>query len=98
MERSEQCNISFRLDYILGNGELRNLGIWQERYDGQVSVIDIDLNFLARSDVVFILSTHVENNYPNQADGFWFAPRVESVESNVAFEKPGEANRSKETN
>ncbi len=86
----DKCNLTFRLDYRIDGGAVQTLGIWHEVYDGQVSVVDInltgsddqnalllDLSSLAGMNVQFIFRVSVESN-ARHAQAFWFAPRIEN--------------------
>ena len=78
MAGAEGCKVEFKLDYLNKNGKVKNLGTWRENYDGQVSVIDLDLSRLAEGNVNFILSLRVRKN-PENAHGFWFLPHIDRV-------------------
>ena len=42
---SKGCNLNFRLDFLnTTNGNVKNLGVWNEVYDGNITVIDLDLS------------------------------------------------------
>jgi hypothetical protein len=70
------CNITFQLNYVIGSGPVRNLGVWHEIYDEQYQKIDVDLSSLAGNDVEFILT--VLNNGDSEEDwAFWLLPRIE---------------------
>ena len=74
---SEKCNVTFYLDYQIGDGPVKNLGTWQEVYDGKVTQVDIDLSDLAGENVSFILSVEVSGGKASEANAFWFVPRIE---------------------
>ena len=77
LDDSEGCKVTFYLDYQVDGGPVQSMGSWDEVYDGQVTVIDIDLSSLAGKNVTFILSVEVDNSDPDDANAFWFAPRIE---------------------
>jgi hypothetical protein len=79
MANAEGCKVEFSLGYQKKNGKVKNLGVWVEKFEGKVSVIDLDLSDLAGKDVRFILTVKVRRN-PEQANGFWFVPRIDRVE------------------
>ena len=45
----------------------------------EVTVIDLDLSDLAGRKVHLILGMTVENNKPENANGFWFVPRIDRL-------------------
>jgi len=73
-----RCNLTFRLDYRALDGELWNLGAWDEVYDGFTTDIDIDLSALAGQTIQLILGMTNHGNYQD-ANGFWFAPHIDNV-------------------
>ncbi len=79
MAGQEGCKVEFRLEYQKReDGPVKHLGSWIERYDGEVSVIDLDLSELEGRDIRFILSVRVLKN-PEKAEVFWFVPRIDRV-------------------
>ncbi len=77
MDNTKGCKVEFRLDYLKSEGgAVKNLGRWRENYDGDVSVIDLDLSDLAGKKVYFILTVRVREN-PDQAQAFWFVPHID---------------------
>jgi len=72
---NQGCEVTFTLDYILSNGQIRNLGRWYETYDGKISEIRVDLSSLAGNSIQFVLTVNAVNN-PNKANAFWFVPSV----------------------
>jgi hypothetical protein len=86
---SKGCNVYFRLDFKnLMNGNIRNLGSWQEIYDGEVTKIDLDLSQHAGKQVRFILSVVVNGGDPARANGFWFVPGIVQAPSPTATQVP----------
>ncbi len=80
MDDNKGCRVDFYLDYQkAGGGPVRNLGTWREAFDGEVTVIDLDLSDLAGRKVHLILGMTVENNKPENANGFWFVPRIDRL-------------------
>ncbi len=69
------CNVVFRLDYQVGDGPLRNLGQWNEAYEGKWYTLNIDLSALANKDVRFFLIVHA-NGSPNNDFALWIGPRI----------------------
>jgi hypothetical protein len=80
------CNVIFRLDYQIGNGAVKNLGQWNEAYEGQYYPVDIDLSSLAGSNVKFILSV-LANGSPNKDFAVWIGPRIISQGSSAPTSK-----------
>ncbi len=79
MADSEGCKVEFRLDYQKhADGPVKNLGTWRERYDGDVTMIDLDLSELEGKEVRFILSVRVLKNV-ERANAFWFVPRIDRI-------------------
>ena len=95
LANSPGCNLVFQLDYRSLDGFSGRLGSWREDYDGQVSLIDVDLSALAGRSVLLILSV-MNNGAAGEANGVWLGPRVanRSVAFNMALdwiqEVPGE--------
>lgn len=77
LDGAEDCDVTFYLDYRIGNGDVVRLGEWDEVYDGDVTVLDIDLSGLDGKNVTFILSVEVNGGDPSDAEAFWFVPRIE---------------------
>jgi hypothetical protein len=77
LDDSKGCNVLFRLDFInTSNGAFRNLGSWHEVYDGDVSIIDMDLSEHAGKHVRFLLTVEVVGGSPERANAFWFVPGI----------------------
>ena len=80
MDDSKGCNVIFRLDMKnLKNGNIRNLGVWYEVFDGKVTKIDVDLSSHAEKHVQFILTVQVNGGTPEKANAFWFVPGIIKV-------------------
>lgn len=73
----ELCNVTFYLAYIGVDNTPHTLGTWQEVYDQEVTVIDIDLGSLAGQNVQFILGMEANTANVSSAQGFWFVPRIQ---------------------
>ena len=69
------CNVIFRLDYQIGNGDVRTIGLWNEVYEGKSTTIDLDLSSLAGKRVKFILKV-TANGSADQDNAIWFAPHI----------------------
>lgn len=86
---SKGCNVNFRLDFKnLINSNIRNLGSWQEVYDGDVTKIDLDLSEHAGKRVRFILTVVVNGGDPARANGFWLVPGLVQAPSPTDTQVP----------
>lgn len=72
---STVCFLRFRLDYQVGADPVKNLGQWDEKYDGQFTTVNVDLSSLAGKSVVFILKVQALGS-PVQDDALWTAARI----------------------
>lgn len=72
----KKCSLKFYLDYKDENGKVHRLEEWIEQYDGDVSIIDLDLSELAGEKVRFILGVEALTKNVDHAQGFWFAPHI----------------------
>jgi hypothetical protein len=81
LDDSKGCEVEFKLDYRIDDGEIKHLGSWKEEYDGSITTIDLDLSDLEEEYVTFILRVDVDNDEPEKANAFWFAPRIERSEN-----------------
>jgi hypothetical protein len=70
------CNAVFRLDYQIGNGQVKTFWQFTEAYEGQYYTADLDLSSLAGNNVKFILKV-VANGSPNADKPVWVAPRID---------------------
>jgi hypothetical protein len=50
---------------------------WIETYDNEITVIDLNLSDLAGETVQFILGMEANTHNVEDAQGFWFVPRIE---------------------
>ena len=76
---STGCDVTFQLQYQIGNGAIQTLGTWYETYDGRTQVVDVDLSSLAGKDIKLILSA-VNKGKAKNPNAFWFVPHVSKVE------------------
>ena len=76
MADSEKCNVNFRLDYRLSNGTVKNLGVWDEKFDGYLTSIRLDLSELGGKAVEFILTVSA-NGSPTDDNAVWFLPQIQ---------------------
>lgn len=75
--KANDCNLIFRLEYQIGNGNIRSLGQWQEVYEGRYYSINIDLSPLSGENVKFIL-TIFTNGSSHEDFALWVTPRITS--------------------
>ncbi|MCG2784409.1 MAG: hypothetical protein L6461_04820 [Anaerolineae bacterium] len=69
------CYVGFRLDYQIGSQPVQNFWAFNEKYEGQVYNVDLNLNTLAGKDVKFIL-TILSNGASTGDRALWVAPRI----------------------
>jgi Ig-like domain-containing protein len=75
MYRANDCDVIFRVQYQIGNGNINTLGQWREIYEGQSYPVNIDLSFLDGERVKFILTVFA--NGTSQDDfALWITPRI----------------------
>jgi hypothetical protein len=84
---AKNCNVIFRLDYQIGDGEIKTLGQWHEIYEGLYKTVDTDLSSLAGQSVKFIL-TVLANGPANQDFALWVFPRIIRQEGPTATFTP----------
>lgn len=69
------CDVVFRLDYQIGNGNVSTLGQWHEIYEGKYYPVDLDLSALAGQNVKFMLVV-LANGSGYQDQALWLDPRI----------------------
>lgn len=77
LDQSPNCKVTFTLQYQVPGNKAQTLGEWNETFDGQTTLIDVDLGFLADKQVKFIL-TVTNNAKDGNPNAFWFVPSVRS--------------------
>jgi len=75
LEKANDCNMIFKLEYQIGSDPVKSLGQWNEIYEGKYYPIDIDLSFLNGEKVKFIL-TIFANGSAHEDYGLWVTPRI----------------------
>jgi len=75
MNSSPNCYMQFRVEYRIGDGQIRSLGSRLEASDGLASRIDIDLSSLIGKDVTLLLSVSAGENWQGD-NGLWIRPRL----------------------
>lgn len=69
------CDVTMQLNYRENGGPLRLLREWDETYDDEFRILEVDLSSVAGSSVEFVLA--VQSNGPFFQDwAFWLAPRI----------------------
>lgn len=75
LNKANDCDMIFKLEYQIGNDALKPLGQWREIYEGGYYPIDIDLSFLNGQKVKFIL-TVLANGSSHEDYGLWVSPQI----------------------
>jgi hypothetical protein len=73
--KANDCDVIFRIQYQIGNGDIKTLGQWHEVYEGKYYPINIDLSSLSGNKVRFIL-TVLTNGSGHEDYALWTAPRI----------------------
>jgi hypothetical protein len=73
--KANDCNVLFRLQYQIGNGDIQTLGQWVEVFEGQYYPVNVDLSFLRGEKVKFILTVHA-NGTSHDDFALWVNPRI----------------------
>jgi hypothetical protein len=88
--KANDCDMVFRLQYQIGNGQIRTLGQWREVYEGQFYPVNIDLSSLSGENVKFILSV-LANGSAHEDYGLWINPRITTHSSQPPTATPTQA-------
>jgi hypothetical protein len=77
LEGQTECNVILQFSYLTEDNELKPkaLGRWSETYDGQLTVVDLDLGSLAGKTVSFVLTVR-GSQASSQNIAVWLAPAV----------------------
>jgi hypothetical protein len=86
LEGNNHCDVRFYLAYEDKNGKVVTLAEWYEIYDGKITEIDFDLSSLADQPVKFILGMEANTKNVDDAQGFWFVPRIERPQSSSGLD------------
>lgn len=70
-----KCDVTFKLEYIIGNQDPKKLGEWHEETDGNVTRVDVDLSSLGGKVVKLILRVSTNGAFTDDAP-FWLVPQV----------------------
>lgn len=82
LDKNTECNLQFRLEYQVGDGEVKTLGKWSEAYEGKYTVVDVDLTPLADKKIKLILTVRAGDEF-DQDSGLWLNPSVWRSPGNV---------------
>jgi hypothetical protein len=80
LENANDCDVIYRLQYQLGNGEIRTLGQWREVYEGSSYAVNMDISSLAGQKVKFIL-TVMANGSSHEDFALWVNARIARLSS-----------------
>jgi hypothetical protein len=75
LEKANDCDMIYRLQYQIGNGDIKTLGQWREVYEGEYYPVNIDLSFLAGENVRFIFTIYA-NGSSHEDFALWITPRI----------------------
>ena len=81
LEKANDCDVIYRLQYQIGNGSIHTLGQWRELYEGGSYAISVDLSSLRGEKVKFILSV-LANGSSHEDYALWINPRITRLSSN----------------
>jgi hypothetical protein len=84
---ANDCDIIYRLQYQIGNGDIRTLGQWREVYEGESYPVSIDLSYLDGQRVKFIF-TVLTNGSSHEDFALWIAPRITRQSSDAPTATP----------
>jgi hypothetical protein len=75
MYGAANCSVKFTLKYSADHGIVQSLGEWNEKTDGKITHVDVDLSSLAgRSVELFLIVT--ANSASSGQQAFWLDPQV----------------------
>jgi hypothetical protein len=72
---SPNCDLRFKLEYRIGDGSIETLDQWNERSDGNYTIVDYSLSSLAGKKVKFILTVLAKDEY-SMDSAVWVAPSI----------------------
>ncbi len=73
---TENCDVKFKLNYIIDGGSEQTLATWHEVQDGTFNKVEVDLSSLAGEEVQFVLLVEANGSSSND-EALWLAPRIE---------------------
>ncbi len=75
LDGSTECSVRMKLEYRIGDGSIKTLAEWKEKYDGKYRKVEVDLSELAGKKVKFILTVQTRGDYTDDT-AFWLMPRI----------------------
>ena len=87
LNKADDCDMFFKLEYQVGNNPPKPLGQWHEIYEGKYYSIDMDLSFLSGQKVKFIL-TILSNGSSHEDYALWVNPRISRQSAQPATATP----------
>jgi hypothetical protein len=70
------CDVSYQLNYYAdGSATLQNLGTWNEKYDGSITTLNLDLAALSGKSVQFVMVV-LANGASGQDWALWVDPKI----------------------
>jgi hypothetical protein len=72
---NNDCDVWFKLNYIVEGSTEKTLAKWQEVQDGKVNKVAVDLKDLAGKKVTFILRVEANGSY-KQDKAMWYQPLI----------------------
>lgn len=87
LNKADDCDVIFRLQYQIGSESVKTLGQWREVYEGGHNTISLDLSFLDGEKVKFIF-TVLANGSSHEDFAVWVTPRITRYSSKPATDTP----------
>ena len=87
LDKANDCDMIYRLQYQIENGDIRTLGQWRELYEGESNSISVDLSFLRGERVKFIL-TVLANGSSHEDYALWINPQITRLSSQAPTNTP----------
>ncbi len=87
LDKANDCDVIFRLEYQVGNGTIRQLGQWHEVFEGKYYPINIDLSSLDGNKVKFIF-TVLANGSGHEDYALWANPRITRLSTKAPTATP----------
>ena len=75
LDDSTECSVRMKLEYRIGDGSIKTLAEWKQKYDGEFRSVEVDLSELAGKKVKLILTVQTRGDYTDDT-AFWLMPRI----------------------
>jgi hypothetical protein len=75
LDDSTECGVRMKLEYRIGDGSIKTLAEWKQKYDGEFRSVEVDLSELAGKKPRFILTVQTRGDYTDDT-AFWLMPRI----------------------